>query len=108
MQQIQNAINTTEDIRKERLAREELEELLNSEELLWAQKARSKWILKGDKNTKYFQIVVKQRRGKYRILQIRDEQGNLTDNFEEVEAIFSNHFKRNYEGISNRSVNDIV
>ena len=25
-----------------------------------------------------------------------------------MEAIFSNHFKRNYEGISNRSVNDIV
>ena len=45
------------------MAREELEELLNKEELLWAQKARSKWILKGDKNTKYFQIVVKQKKG---------------------------------------------
>ncbi|KAF3968914.1 hypothetical protein CMV_007252 [Castanea mollissima] len=33
LQQIQNSINTLEDIRRERVAREELEELLNREEL---------------------------------------------------------------------------
>lgn len=68
LQQIQNAINTPDDTRRERVIREELEDLLNREELLWAQKARTKWILQGDRNTKYFQTVVKQRRGNNRIL----------------------------------------
>ena len=52
MQQIQNAINTLDDTRRERAIREELEDLLDREELLWAQKARTKWILQGDRNTK--------------------------------------------------------
>ena len=36
LQQIQNAINTPDDTRRERVIREELEDLLNREELLWA------------------------------------------------------------------------
>ena len=59
LQQIQNAINTLDDTRRERAIREELEDLLDREELLWAQKARTKWILQGDRNTKHFQTVVK-------------------------------------------------
>lgn len=41
------------------MIREELENLLDREELLWAQKARTKWILQGDRNNKYFQTMVK-------------------------------------------------
>ena len=39
---------------KERTLRNELEDLLNKEELMWAQKARTRWILQGDRNTKSF------------------------------------------------------
>ena len=59
LQQIQNAINTLDDTRRERAIREELEDVLDREELLWAQKARTKWILQGDRNNKYFQTMVK-------------------------------------------------
>ena len=41
LQQIQNSISTIEDVRLERSLRNDLEELLNREELMWAQKARS-------------------------------------------------------------------
>ena len=43
--QIQNSISTIEDVRLERSVRNDLEELLNKEELMWPQKARSNWIL---------------------------------------------------------------
>ena len=59
LQQIQNCLDSSEDVRKERQLRSELEDLINKEELMWAQKARTKWILQGDRNTKYFQTVVK-------------------------------------------------
>ena len=36
LQDIQNAVNSIEDVRKEIIAREELEELLHKEELIWA------------------------------------------------------------------------
>ena len=58
--QIQNSISTIEDVRLERSLRNDLEELLNREELMWAQKARSNWILQGDRNIKFFQTVVRQ------------------------------------------------
>ena len=59
LQQLQNSINSLKDIRKERQIREEIEDLLDKEELKWAQKARTNWILYGDRNTKYFQTIVK-------------------------------------------------
>ena len=58
--QIQNSISTIEDVRLERSLRNDLEEFLNREVLMWAQKARSNWILQGDRNIKFFQTVVRQ------------------------------------------------
>ena len=92
LQQLQDSIVTCEDVKRERVYREELEELLNREELMWAQKARTKWFLHGDRNTRYFQTVVKQWRSRNRILQIKDDHGHYTDNHEEIEQIFIDSF----------------
>ena len=64
--QIQNSISTIEDVRLERSFRNDLEEFLNREVLMWAQKARSNWILQGDRNIKFFQTVVRQRSESYK------------------------------------------
>lgn len=44
--------------------RKDFEDLLDKEELKWAQKVRNNWKLYGDRNTKYFQTIVKQRKEK--------------------------------------------
>ena len=108
LQQLQNSINSLEDIRKERQLREEIEDLLDKEELKWAQKARTNWILYGDRNIKYFQTIVKQRKAKNRILQLKDGDGNFTNNLNEIENILLSHFKSNYEDYSSRSVDNIL
>ena len=64
--QIQNSISTIEDVRLERSLRNDLEEFLNREVLMWAQKARLNWILQGDRNIKFFQTVVRQRSESYK------------------------------------------
>ena len=51
LQTLQDSIVTKEDVRRERVCREEL---LDREGLMWAQKARTNWILHGDRNTRYF------------------------------------------------------
>lgn len=98
LQEMQNSILFVDDVRKEKIIREELEVLMHWEELMWAQKARSDWIVLGDRNTRCFQIVVKQRRARSRILNLKTVQGDFTDNPVEIENTLVNHFKQYYEG----------
>lgn len=61
-----------------------------------------------DRNRRYFQTVVKQRRAKSRILHIKDGEGNLTDKTDEIENILVNHFKFSYEDPNSNSVDSIL
>ena len=93
LQHLQNTIHTVEDVKKERDLRIDLENLMEREELMWAQKARSNWIIQGDRNAKFFQTVVKQRRARNRILQLKTENGNLTEDLNEIESMLVTYFK---------------
>ena len=64
---------------------------------MWAQKARNNWVLFGDRNTRYFQIVVRQRRIRSKIVHIKNEDGILLEDPMEVENILVNHFKASFE-----------
>ncbi|XP_047943058.1 uncharacterized protein LOC125189874 [Salvia hispanica] len=52
---------------------------LKMEEDFWRQKAALKWVADGDRNTKFFQGWVKQKRVKSRILMIKDGDQTLTE-----------------------------
>ena len=64
---------------------------------MWAQKARSDWVLFGDKNTRFFQTVVKQRRVKNRIMHLKRGDGSFIDDLGEIEDILAKHFKSAFE-----------
>lgn len=65
---------------------------------MWAQKVRNGWILKGDRNTRLYQTVVRQRRAQNRILQLQKSDGCLTEDQREIEDILVRHFRQSYEG----------
>lgn len=65
---------------------------------MWAQKARNEWILKGDRNTHFYQTVVRQRRARNKILQLQKSDGFLTEDQREIEDILARHFRQSYEG----------
>lgn len=92
MQILQNSINSAKDVKAEKTLRMEIEDLLDREELMWAQKARTKWFLHGDRNTNFFQIMVKQRKARSRILHIKNGQGIFSDKPKEIETILNGHF----------------
>ena len=51
---VQNSILSLVDVKREAELRKELEILMQREEVMWAQKARSDWVLFGDRNTRFF------------------------------------------------------
>ena len=51
---VQNSISSLTDVKREAELRKELEILMQREEVMWAQKARSEWVLFGDINTRFF------------------------------------------------------
>ena len=85
-----------------------LEVLLNREETMWAQKTKRNWILNGDRNTRYFQTVVRQKRARSRIFHIKDEDGLLLEDPLEIENRLVNHFKSSYEDTTLLSVDSIL
>lgn len=46
---------------------------------MWAQNSKSNWIVQMDRNTKFFQTVVKQRRARSRILHLKMDDGGKTE-----------------------------
>ena len=90
---VQNSISSLADVKREPELREELEILMQREEVIWVQKARSDWVLFGDRNTRFFQTVVKQRRVKNRIMHLKRGDGSFTDDLGEIEDILAQHFK---------------
>lgn len=47
--------------------KEELQDILNREEIMWFQKARTTWMNDGDRNTKFYHTKTKVRRSKNRV-----------------------------------------
>lgn len=80
---------------------------MNREEIMWAPKARNEWILQGDRNTKYFQTLVKQRRARCKILHLKIEDGTFTKDFKVIKNTLVTHFQKQFTEIESRSLQDI-
>ncbi|GJS40033.1 RNA-directed DNA polymerase, eukaryota, reverse transcriptase zinc-binding domain protein [Tanacetum coccineum] len=80
---------------KERVVKvlNEYVEVSNDELKLLQQKARIKWLSKGDQNTSYFHGILKLRKYKRRIESICDESGTRFDG-DNVADAFVEHFKK--------------
>jgi len=52
-----------------------MDELLQKQEIFWAQRSRINWLKHGDKNTKFFHAKATQRRNKNHIRVIQNADG---------------------------------
>lgn len=71
----------------------EYEQVLEQEEVFWFQKSRSKWLLCGDKNTRFFHGVttIKRRKSTFDFLQ--DNEGNWVGDQGSLEQLVTSYFK---------------
>jgi hypothetical protein len=74
--------------------KERLAQLLREEELSWFQRAKTTKILKGDNNTRYFQMVANGKRRKTRIFRLEQEEGVI-----EGEEQLGNYISDYYKGL---------
>ena len=78
-------------------ALKELSEALRSEEMFWKQKSRVFWLREGDRNTKFFHALTKQRRARNKITQLVDEDGNIVEDDEGLVAIATSYFRQIFD-----------
>eukprot|EP00253_Pinus_taeda_P012543 PITA_12543 len=81
---------------------QEWERLCKQEEIFWKQKSRVLWLKEGEHNTKLFHISTIANRTHNRISSIKDENGQIHQAHEEIEAVLVKHFrdiaKENFSG----------
>lgn len=98
-QRVQAELETSPDdilLVRETALLKELDVVLEQEEILWYQKSRDKWIVFGDRNTKYYHTntIVRQKRN--RIEMLKDDDGRWIDQSEELEKLAITYYKRLY------------
>lgn len=85
--------HTHSNIELELRIREDLNEVLKQEEIMWAQKAKVKWLQLGDQNTKYFQKVATIRKKRNALEKIKDSNGYWWFKGEGLEQVFVQEFR---------------
>eukprot|EP00253_Pinus_taeda_P006750 PITA_06750 len=63
------------------------------EETLWKQKSRIQWLKEGEMNTKFFHRSALDHRSSNRILELKNDTGEILKNHNEISALLSDHFK---------------
>ena len=66
--------------------------LLREEELKWYQRSKSKFILEGDSNTRYFHSVANGRHRKKRIYSLVQDEGTI-EGHEQLKSYITNYYK---------------
>ncbi|CAN1182980.1 hypothetical protein LINPERHAP2_LOCUS36270 [Linum perenne] len=95
LEDIEQRVDDDPDVREkaeENQIRLELEKTLWDEELIWIHKARNKWVLEGDRNTKYYHNAAMRRRAFNKVSRIKDAGGNWIDDDEQILDIAKNYF----------------
>ncbi|XP_056692109.1 uncharacterized protein [Spinacia oleracea] len=72
----------------------QLDDILNKERLIWAQKAGMNWRKYADYNTKYFHILAKIRKSKGKILTLQNDQGEWITDQTSLKSLAVNYFNK--------------
>ncbi|KAL2479297.1 Uncharacterized protein Adt_32263 [Abeliophyllum distichum] len=67
--------------------------IIAEEEDYWSKKSRVKWLNQGDRNSKFFHVVVKKNKSKNKIIQIRNIDDRLIQSEDEIQKSAVDYFQ---------------
>ncbi|OMO89387.1 Endonuclease/exonuclease/phosphatase [Corchorus olitorius] len=94
---VQAYITGKEAWQKKSILRKEYETILEQEQLHWLQKARSNWIVQGERNTRFFHVMTKKMRGRNKIIKIKDKHSKITEDEKGIEDIILDTLRASLE-----------
>lgn len=77
--------------------KQEINELLVKENLMWRQWAKAFWLVDGDKNSRYFHARATQRHCKNKILGVKDSSGAWIAQLEGIAKTFTTYYQHLFE-----------
>jgi hypothetical protein len=83
---------TDENIEEQRMIAKEIEDMLEKEEIHWAQRSRINWLQHGDKNTSYFHHFANERKKRNRIKKLKDDSGAWVEGVADLNPLVSDYF----------------
>ncbi|XP_019166699.1 PREDICTED: uncharacterized protein LOC109162453 [Ipomoea nil] len=75
----------------------EMKKALTVEEKYWQQKAHMQWVVEGEKNTRYFHGMVRERRRKQTIHKIKNEKGKWVEEQEQIANLAVGFYQKLFE-----------
>lgn len=90
MASLQQNLQDFDNYTKEKQLRKELEDIDEQEDEMWKQKSRVKWAMKGDRNTKFFQVFTINRRMRSKITRIKKMDGTWAEEKSDIVKEFAN------------------
>lgn len=63
------------------------------EELLWFQCSRAKWLIGGDRNTRYYHLKATARKKTNQVLALRKSDGNWEQEETNIKLMMNDHYK---------------
>lgn len=88
-----NEAETTKDSKSEYLeVSKRMDELLQKQEIYWAQQSRIPWLKHGDKKTKFFHSKATKQRRRNHIQGIQNVQGQWMEELEDIVKVASDYF----------------
>lgn len=90
--------NDSDLVREEQCLRESFDSLLDDQEVYWAQRAKEKWMVLGERNTSYFHKVASVCARRNRIVCLKNDAGELVMGHEETHQLILDHFLNLFQG----------
>ncbi|MCH80961.1 hypothetical protein A2U01_0001739, partial [Trifolium medium] len=72
----------------------ELNTILKKEELMWFQRSRAKWLIDGDRNTRYYHLKTVSRRRRNNILMLKNEHGERVEEIENLKEMVNQFYQK--------------
>ncbi|XP_071933729.1 uncharacterized protein [Coffea arabica] len=79
-----------------------------AEEIFWAQKARSRWLKEGDKNTAYFHACVKTRRKRNKITSLQKGNGEWCKDNQQIVQEICRYYEEMYTTSQPKNIEEVL